>query len=114
MIDEEFPSVGREDVETVLASDDPTASRAALLGALAGEPDWQWLQDQCLRLIGHTDGGVRHVAATCQGELGLLRKAPLELERVLPALARWLSDPEAGIGARQAVEDLASASRPEP
>jgi hypothetical protein len=83
----------REDLISMLASDDPQAVAKALYSATRFEQDWKWVQDQCLHFLRSPDLPARWAAATCLGDLAFFRR-PLELKVVLPALEAAVNDPE--------------------
>jgi hypothetical protein len=56
------------------------------------DADWKKVEKYCLEFLEHPDAGVRAVAATCIGHLARIHKT-LDLDIVLPALYRHLSDP---------------------
>lgn len=56
------------------------------------DTDWKKVEKYCLEFLVHPDAGVRSVAATCIGHLARIHKT-LDLDSVLPALYRHLSDP---------------------
>jgi HEAT repeat len=56
------------------------------------DADWKKVEKYCLEFLEHPDASVRAVAATCIGHLARIHKT-LDLDLVLPALYRHLSDP---------------------
>lgn len=56
------------------------------------DTDWKKVEKYCLEFLEHQDASIRAVAATCIGHLARIHKT-LDLDLVLPALYRHLSDP---------------------
>ena len=52
-----FP-ISRSELAVLVDSDYETAIIEALSSAACYDPDWQWVQEVCLRFLGHTDLGV--------------------------------------------------------
>jgi hypothetical protein len=103
---EEFSTKKRPELQIALNSQNPERIREALVSAIYDEPDWRWTQEACLQFISHQDARVRLAAAECLGGLARSRSAPLDLDRVLPALKRLVSDSEMGFAARDALDDI--------
>jgi hypothetical protein len=95
----------RAEVEVPLRSDDTTDMADALLSAAYYDPDWQWVQGQCLTLSRHRDHNVRWVAAICLGHLARIHRQ-LDLELVLQKLDEMKSDPLVSSAAADALEDV--------
>jgi hypothetical protein len=85
------PELSRATLEHDLASEDPAKISAALYSATYHDPDWHWVQEQCLRFLKHPHVGVRWNAATCLGDLAMFHKT-LDLPRVLPELMEACDD----------------------
>ena len=64
----------------------------ALYSATYHDPDWQWVQGWCLTFLKSEHLAVRWAAATCLGDLAILRKH-VDLDLVLPALLEVAGDP---------------------
>ena len=95
----------RAEVEVLLRSDKTTDMTDALLSAAYYDPDWQWVQCQCLTLSRHRDHNVRWVAATCLGHLARIHRQ-LDLDMVLQRLVEMKSDPLVSSAADDALEDV--------
>ncbi|MBI5169138.1 MAG: hypothetical protein HZA61_06595 [Candidatus Eisenbacteria bacterium] len=95
----------RESATAILHGDDVDAMCHALVGVAFHEPDWRWVQGECLRLLVHSAPAVRGLAATCLGHLARIHG---EVDRALvePALRLLLSDPEVGGRAEDALQDI--------
>jgi len=78
---------------------------AALLSAAYFDPEWRWVQEQCLGFLNHPDNSVRWVAATCLGHLARIH-GQLDVEVVLARLVPLKSDPHIGPGVEDALEDI--------
>jgi hypothetical protein len=95
-----------------LYSDDPERISAALYSAAYHDPDWRWVQDECLRLLKHHDVGVRWTAATCLGDLALFHKT-LDLPRVLPELFDACKDESIRDPAQMSISIIEQTVRPQ-
>jgi hypothetical protein len=54
----------RQEIELLLRRKDSTEPMDALLSAAYYDPDWQWVQSQCLSFPSHEDRNVRALSAT--------------------------------------------------
>jgi hypothetical protein len=81
----------REELEVMLKSDSPKTVAKALYAATKYELDWNWVQDHCLKALTSPEVPIRWAAATCLGDLALLRR-PLDVEAVVPALEAATKD----------------------
>ena len=95
----------RSDIEMLLRSGDSTDVVDALLSAAYYDPDWRWVQGQCLSFSRHEDQNVRWVSATCFGHLARIHRQ-LDLELVLQRLVEMKSDPLVAAAAEDALEDI--------
>ena len=82
----------RSEIETLLRSSDATDIADALLSAAYYDPDWQWVQAQCMSFSRHHDKNVRWVSALCFGHLARIHRQ-MDLEPVLQRLVELKSDP---------------------
>ncbi len=85
-----FP-VARVELVRQLESNDPKAIADALYSATRYDDDWKWVQDICLRNLTSAAVPVRWAAATCLGDLALLRR-PLDFVIVVAALESAAKD----------------------
>jgi hypothetical protein len=95
----------RSEIEVLLRGGDRAEIVDALLSAAYYEPDWQWVQGQCIIFSRHEDQNVRWVSATCFGHLARIHRQ-LDLELVLQRLAEMRSDPSVAAAAEDALEDI--------
>ena len=95
----------RGEIEACLDGTDTTKIMDALLSAAYYDPDWKWVQNQCLRFLLHKDRGVRSLSATCLGHVARIHKQ-LDLEIVLSRLADLKQDPEIGGSVQDALDDI--------
>ncbi len=102
---EDIPPMSRQDAEAAFASGGAEAICRALLSAALHDPDWRWVQEQCLRCAGHPDAWVRRNAAIGLSHLARLHGV-LELDKVGPVLKRLIKDPEAGGEAEDALQEI--------
>jgi hypothetical protein len=83
----------REQVEAMLKSGQPEQIIDALLSAAYYDPDWRWVELQCLQGLIHADVWVRRNAATCLGLLAVFHQR-LDVELVVAALKKAGEDAE--------------------
>jgi hypothetical protein len=95
----------RPEIESLLRSCDGTEIADALLSASYYDPDWRWVQGQCLAFSRHEDQNVRSVAAICFGHLARIHRQ-LDLELVLQRLVEMRSDRVVAPAATDALEDI--------
>jgi hypothetical protein len=95
----------RAEIELLLHRTDPTDILDALLSATHYDPDWRWVQGRCLEFLDHSERSVRGLSATCLGHLARIHKQ-LDLELVLPRLARLKDDTEIGASVQDALDDI--------
>ena len=77
--------MSRAEIMRALAGDDPERISGALYSATYYDPEWRWVQDECLKFLKHSDVRVRWADATCLGDLAMFHKV-LDLPRVLPEM----------------------------
>ena len=82
----------REQLIMDLDNSDPETVANALYAATRYEEDTDWVQKQCLGRLTSPEAVVRWAAATCLGDLALLRR-PLNAKMVIPALELAKEDP---------------------
>ena len=85
--------IPRTELVRELSSGVPKRIATALYAATKFDDDWNWVQGQCLNFMKHGSVAVRWAAVTCLGDLAYFRR-PLNLEVVIPALEKALTDPE--------------------
>ena len=95
----------RAEIERLLASRNETAIADALLSAAYYEPDWQWVQGQCLHFLNDPENNNRWIAAVCLGHLARIHRK-LDLEVVLPKLQVLKDDPAVGSAVEDALADI--------
>lgn len=95
----------REQVDAMLLSADANQIVKALLSAAYYDPDWRWVQTQCLYFLTHNEAGVRRNAANCLGLLAVFHKK-LDTEVALPALEKAAEDPEVKAWAEDSLADI--------
>jgi hypothetical protein len=83
----------REQIEAMLKSGLAEQTIDALLSAAYYDPDWKWVQLQCLQALTAADVWVRRNAATCLGLLAVFHQK-LDVELVVAALHRAGEDAE--------------------
>ncbi len=95
----------RDAIEAMLQSNVPRQVGEALWSAAYYDPDWRWVQTQCLYFLTHADVSVRRSAATCLGLVAVFHKK-LDLDIVLPAIRRAAEDPEVKAWAEDSLGDI--------
>lgn len=95
--------LSREEMEEMLRSGIPEQVGEALWSAAYYDPDWRWVQSQCLLFLRHSDLGIQTNAVICLG-VHVRFGGHLDLELVLPALHKAGEDPRL----RPCVEDSLS------
>jgi hypothetical protein len=95
----------REQVEAMLLSADATQIVKALLSASYYDPDWRWVQTQCLYFLTHGHVEVRRNAANCLGLLAMFHNK-LDTEVVVPALEKAADDPEVKAWAEDSLGEI--------
>lgn len=78
---------------------------AALLSLAFHDPDWRWVQEQCLHYAKHRSVAVRGQAALCLGHLARIHRA-LDLKVAMPVLRELASKPETRGQAADALSDI--------
>ncbi|HEY6305985.1 MAG TPA: hypothetical protein VI488_05930 [Candidatus Angelobacter sp.] len=95
----------REQVEAMLASGDSAKTIKALWSAAYYDPDWRWVQTQCLLFLTHADLWIRRNAATCLGLVAVFHKK-LDQDLVVPALKKAAEDPDLKPWAEDSLGDI--------
>jgi hypothetical protein len=114
MIYEKFEPMARPDLETGLASQDPSQAYKALMSAVYHEEDWRWVQEQCHRFLGSKNRQLKVGAIQGLGLVAVFRRQ-LDANRAVAALTEVLSDPDLRGEAEDALDDIRRfipASRP--
>src|SRR5215467_4719531 len=99
---EQIGPLDRDTATRQLRSDSEADVCRALVAAALHDPDWRWVQSQCVALAGHTSSGVRCAVAICFGHLARIHRQ-IDRERVEAVLDRLAMDPVAEV--RGCVED---------
>lgn len=89
---EDVERLPREELITLLASENPYRVACALYSATRWDPDWPWVQQICLERLASFHLIIRWAAATCLGDLAFYRR-PLGCDKVIPALTAAMRDP---------------------
>jgi hypothetical protein len=101
----------REQVEAMLISSDAKQIVRALLSATYYDPDWRWVQAQCLFFLRHADVEVRRNAANCLGLLIVFHNK-LDAQVVVPALEKAAEDPQVKAWAEDSLADIEHSLKP--
>lgn len=95
----------REQIEALLRSGQAEQIIDALLSATYYDPDWRWVQLQCLQALAHADVWVRRNAATCLGLLAVFHQK-LDVELVMAALRKAGEDVEVAPWVEDSMADI--------
>ena len=95
----------REQVEAQLGSNEAATMVRGLLSATYYDPDWRWVQAQCLVCLTDADAAVRRTAAHCLGLLAVFHQK-LDVELVTSALRKVAQDPEVRASAEDSLADI--------
>jgi len=95
----------RERVEELIRSAVPEQISEALWSAAYYDPDWRWVQTQCLLMLRHDDVWVRRNAAICLGLLAVFHNK-LDTQVAVPALKKAAEDPEVKPWAEDSLADI--------
>jgi len=88
---EEVGPLDRDTVTIRLRSDKEIDVCSALVAAALHDPDWRWVQSQCVAQAGHPSSRVRGVVAICFGHLARIHRQ-IDRERVEAVLGRLAID----------------------
>ena len=95
----------------MLLSADAKQIVKALLSAAYYDPDWRWVQTQCLYFLTHGDVEVRRNAANCLALLAMFHNK-LDTEVVLPALEKAAEDREVRVSAEDSLAEIHHSLKP--
>lgn len=98
----------RAKLSRALMSADPQTVCSALVSAALHDPDWHWVQAQCVRLSRDGNAEVRSLVATCIGHIARIH-GTLDLDVAQETLARLErdSDPTVVGSVEDARDDIA-------
>jgi hypothetical protein len=97
--------ISREEAIAAFASGDLETICDSLVRITFHDPDWQWVQAQCIVWARHPNADVRGLAVTCLGHLARIH-AKLDLERVSPLLKELVADPDVSPRVDDALDDI--------
>jgi len=104
---QELLPLSRPEAEPMLSSGDEHKICEALLRLAYYDPEWHWVQNQCLHLIlSHSHLPIRATAVLCLGHLARIH-GRLELEKVQPVLMALVNIPELRGRVEDVLEDIA-------
>jgi len=95
----------REQMEAMLKSREPEQVIDALLSAAYYDPDWRWVELQCMQALTHADVWVRRNAAICLGLLAVFHQK-LDTELVVAALKKAGQDAEVRPWVEDSLSDI--------
>jgi hypothetical protein len=102
---EEPQPTGRDTLESAVAADDTEQICEALISAAFYEPDWRWIQGQCLALLTHHSIAVRSAAVISLGHIARIHRQ-IDREIVIPALEALRGDTQLLGSVDNALEDI--------
>jgi hypothetical protein len=96
----------KEQAAVKLTSVNPSVVTEALLDITFNISDWEWVQNQCLRLISNPNEDIRGLALTCLGHIARIHAA-IDKSKVFPVLRQIVSQDAAVAGrAEDALDDI--------
>jgi hypothetical protein len=95
----------REELDILLRSGDPQGIQDALLSAAYYDPEWPWVQAQCLAFSHHVDASVRRISVTCLGHVARIHRQ-LDLEPVLKRLSEMKADAAVSAAVQDSIDDI--------
>ena len=98
-------SIARDEAMVAFDSGHPDQICDALIRLTCHDPDWRWVQDQCVFWCGHANVDIRGLAASCLGHLARIHHE-LNLKTVLPVLKRLLADSSVAGRVEDALDDI--------
>jgi hypothetical protein len=99
--------ITRRAAQEAFAGGDARRIADALVAVTFSDPDWRWVQGECLVLLDHPSDEVRGLAATCLGHLARIH-GQLDRRPVLAALCEHRDDPVIGGRVEDALDDIAT------
>ena len=102
---QDVPSLPREEAEALLANGTEQQLCEAIVSIALHDPDWRWVQTQCLRCVHHQSVAVRKAAALSLGHLARIHRV-LEADVVLPVLYELARNPDTRGQAEDALDDI--------
>ena len=92
---EDVAPISRTDADLSFSGGEVDQICDALVRVAYHDPDWRWVQSQCVRLSRHDDPDVRGLDVTCFGNIARIHGV-LDLDVVTPVLRDLRSDPQMG------------------
>src|SRR5688572_23858792 len=89
----EVDPISREEALTAFASNDPELVCTTLVQVAYYDPDWQWVQEQCINFTKHPNLDICGLAVTCLGHIARIHRT-LEIDKVLPILKELYKNPK--------------------
>lgn len=102
---QEVTPISREQALTAFASNKVEAICDALIRITYHDPDWRWVQEQCVSFAEFPDVDVRGLAVTCLGHLARIHRR-LNLKEVLPMLKSLLNNPDIAPRVADTLDDI--------
>jgi hypothetical protein len=105
MIYQSVQPLSRDEAKRIFAGDDTDEMVNALLSVAYHDPDWQWVQNQCLKFLDTSDLKLRWIATICLGHIGRIHGV-IDWDVVVPRLESLLENPELAGIAEDALGDI--------
>ena len=102
---QEVTPISREQALTAFASNEVEAICDALIRITYHDPDWHWVQEQCVMFAEFPDVDVRGLAVTCLGHLARIHRR-LNVKEVSPLLESLLNDPDVAPRVVDTIDDI--------
>lgn len=100
------PPIDREAAERIFVDGTPEQICETLIRVALHDPDWRWVQSQCLSFLDGPDPALQSVAIICLGHLARIHRT-LELDTVVPRLVSLLNDEMLSGSAHDTLDDIA-------
>jgi 3-oxoadipate enol-lactonase len=97
--------ISRSDAESIFAGENTDEIVNALLSVAYHDPDWRWVQNQCLQFLDASTFNLRRMATLCLGHVGRIHGI-IDWDVVVPRLVSLLDDPELAGTAEDALSDI--------
>ena len=112
MIYQEIIPIAKRQAELHLADTDISLICETLVRLAYHEPDWQWVQEQCLRFCKHDNIEVKRLAIICLGHLARIH-GTLNMDLINPILTELLKDKDVSGTVENTLDDIKIFINPE-
>lgn len=95
----------RTELARALSEGDTAGIAQALVGLVWHDPDWKWLQEQCVSRLDHPDDDIRGLAITSLGHIARIH-GKIDRATVEGHLRPLLNDPDLAGRVHDALDDI--------